>query len=245
MARSWPTGWFFAAFALLCFLVCGKARLQAQISPGPLSKAHQSLSGVTQCTSCHKLGTGGALKCLECHSEIHKRLTDKLGFHAAVVKMNDPNRDCVRCHSEHNGENFLLVRWEPSREKFDHGKTGYALEGKHAALACQQCHRESNIQQEFRKLIKKKDLNKSFLGLASNCLSCHKDFHQGQLGKSCQNCHNSTNWKDVSGFNHAKTRYPLTGKHADVACAKCHAPMGPGLSAKYTGLNFASCSNCH
>jgi cytochrome c553 len=48
----------------------------AQISPGPLSKAHQSISGLTQCTSCHRLGTGGALKCLECHAEIQQRLTE-------------------------------------------------------------------------------------------------------------------------------------------------------------------------
>jgi hypothetical protein len=28
----------------------------AQISPGPLSKAHRSLTGTTQCASCHQFG---------------------------------------------------------------------------------------------------------------------------------------------------------------------------------------------
>ena len=245
MAHQRPIQGLFTLLALFCFALLGKAELHAQISPGPLSKAHQSLSGFTQCTSCHKLGTGGELKCLDCHVEIKRRLTQKLGFHAGMVKQENPNRDCVRCHSEHNGENFQLIHWEPSEEKFDHTKTGYTLEGKHASLSCRQCHTAANIQAEFRGLIREKDLNKSFLGLATSCVSCHKDVHQGQLGKDCQTCHNSTNWKDVSRFNHARTRYPLTGKHAEVACAKCHAPIGPGLPAKFTGLNFSSCSACH
>ena len=30
---------------------------RAQISPGPLSKAHESLNGSTQCNTCHQFGT--------------------------------------------------------------------------------------------------------------------------------------------------------------------------------------------
>ena len=36
----------------------GKA--SAQVSPGPLSRAHQSIAGPTMCTACHKLGAGSA-----------------------------------------------------------------------------------------------------------------------------------------------------------------------------------------
>src|SRR5450755_496709 len=39
----------------------------AQISPGALSRAHQSLTGATNCSSCHKFGAGATLKCVECH----------------------------------------------------------------------------------------------------------------------------------------------------------------------------------
>ncbi|HYL93068.1 MAG TPA: hypothetical protein VEW69_07905 [Alphaproteobacteria bacterium] len=220
--------------------------LRAQVSPGPVARAHQSIAGVTQCTACHKLGTGGrALKCMDCHTEIHQRLTAGLGFHAAVVKKEAAGNDCARCHSEHNGEDFRLVRWEPSQEKFDHTKTGYALEGKHAGLTCRQCHTAARIQEPLRSSIRYKDLNKSFLGLSRECLSCHNDFHHGQLSKRCQDCHNTVTWKDVSSFDHAKTRYPLTGEHAKVACAKCHKPIEPGQTPKYTGINFASCAACH
>ncbi len=245
MAFGWRRN---ALFALLSvsWLLLGVKDLPAQISPGPLAKAHQSLSGVGQCTSCHKFATaGGGLKCLECHTEIKQRLTTNQGFHAVVVKRDNPDKDCARCHSDHNGENFQMIRWEPSKEKFDHNQTGYVLEGKHAAIRCEDCHKAANIQPDWRKLIKDKDLNRSYLGLSRACLSCHKDFHQGQLSKDCQSCHNTTDWKDVSHFNHANTRYPLTGLHVKVACAKCHLSTGPNLTAKYTGLKFATCDACH
>src|SRR5512136_477351 len=235
-------------FALLLAVLALPAHgnLQAQISPGPLSKAHESLSGVGQCTSCHRFATaGGGLKCLDCHTEINQRLTANQGFHAAVVKRDNPNKDCVRCHSEHNGKDFQLIRWEPSQKAFDHKKTGYALEGKHATVECRQCHSASHVDPQTRTLIKEKNLDRTFLGLSTACLSCHKDFHRGQLSKNCQNCHNTPNWKDVSLFNHVDTRYPLTGLHANVACVKCHQPAEPGGPPKYTGLKFSTCSACH
>lgn len=233
-----------AFFGLVAFLG-PSPRVAAQISPGPLSKPHQSLSGVAQCTTCHKVGTGGALKCLDCHTEINKRLTASQGFHALVVKKDNPNKDCARCHSEHNGEEFKLIRWDPSQEKFDHNKAGYKLEGKHAAIKCQQCHNAAFIQPEFKQIIKQKDLNRSFLGVSPTCLACHKDFHQGQFKKDCASCHNTSDWKDVTRFNHTNTRYPLTGEHIKVTCAKCHKVAEAGQSAKYTGIPFATCSACH
>ncbi len=236
---------FALALAGILIVLAVPHDVRAQISPGPLSRAHQSISGLTQCTSCHRLGTGGALKCLDCHTEINLRLTQNKGFHAAVVKKDNPNKDCARCHSEHNGETFQMIRWQPSQEKFDHNQTGYPLDGKHATVACRQCHSAAHMSMEMQKLVKYKDPGKSFLGQPADCLGCHKDFHQGQLGSNCQSCHNTSNWKDTAKFNHANTRYPLTGKHAEVGCVKCHAPLTLGGPPMYRGLNFAACSACH
>jgi hypothetical protein len=246
LACGWRREVLLAVLPSLWLLLAGTNELHGQISPGPVSKAHQSISGATQCTSCHRFATaGGGLKCLECHTEIDRRLTANQGFHAAVVNRQNANKDCARCHSEHNGETFQLIRWEPSKEKFDHNKAGYPLDGKHASIQCKDCHAAAFIQPEWQKLIKQKDLNRSFLGLSRSCLSCHEDFHKGQLGKDCQSCHNTTTWKEVSHFDHSKTRYPLTGLHAKVACAKCHLPIGPDQTPKYTGLKFGSCAACH
>ena len=159
-----------------CVILCGTVAARAQISPGPLSKAHSSLNGATQCTACHGLAVGSAqLKCLDCHTEIRQRLAERRGLHATFLERAAVGKDCVRCHSEHNGENFPLLWSEPRLKEFDHRKTGYTLEGRHAGLTCNQCHSAQHVAGAERKTIKMTDLNRTYLGLSRDCLSCHLD----------------------------------------------------------------------
>ena len=148
----------------------GASSARAQISPGPLSKAHQSLNGSTQCNTCHQFGTSTpTFKCLECHKEIADRLTAHKGYHALLGMKNPNGRDCVRCHLEHNGEDFSLVHWEPSLKQFDHRQAGYPLVEKHAAVACEKCHTPAHMVPAQRALIQKKEpptfLSGPFAGL--------------------------------------------------------------------------------
>jgi hypothetical protein len=231
---------------ILSAFLLGAAEARGQISPGPLSKAHQSLNGSTQCNSCHQFGTSTpTFKCLECHKEIAQRLAMNKGFHAQLGMKNPNGRDCVRCHLEHNGEDFSLVHWEPSLKQFDHRQTGYPLVEKHASVACEKCHAPAHIVPAARTLIREKDLAKTYLGLSQNCVACHEDVHKGQLGPDCQRCHNIQDWKQAKEFDHSKTKYPLTGAHARVACEKCHFPSGPDKAVKYTGFKFDTCIACH
>ena len=242
--RIFPLLGLFLLTGALLTVAASSAR--AQISPGPLSSAHQSLTGTTQCASCHQFGASTpTFKCLECHKEIAQHLSANRGYHAHLAMKNPNGKDCVHCHLEHNGLDFSLVHWEPSQKQFDHKLTGYALEGKHASVACAQCHTPKNIQGSDRALIKYKDISKSFLGISQDCLSCHADPHKGQLGNDCQRCHNVNNWKAAKSFDHSKTRYPLTGVHIQVACEKCHKPDVPGGPARFRGIHFASCLDCH
>lgn len=237
--------WFFRIKPLVflaAVLFAGAYPIRAQISPGPLSKAHQSLNGPAQCASCHKVGAGSALlKCQECHQEIAQRIAQGRGLHARFAN----KEDCGKCHSEHNGEDFPLIHWEPSLKSFDHNQTGYPLQGKHAGLECSQCHTPARIQESERQLIRMKDLRRTFLGVSQNCVTCHEDVHHGRLGQNCLQCHNFVDWKAASNFDHSKTRFPLTGLHAQVACEKCHTPAGPGKAPRFTGIPFARCSDCH
>ena len=245
MSRAWLT--FFLG-ALLCLLgVLRERPARAQISPGPLAKAHQSLSGPTNCTKCHDLARGAAqLKCLECHTEIRERVTQRRGMHAVWVSATGTSKDCAKCHSEHNGVDFQLIHWQPNREAMDHSKTGFELTGKHARVACEECHKMEYIPAPARAGILVKDLNHTYLGLSRECVSCHTDEHRGQVGKDCARCHTADGWKPARLFNHATSKYPLTGAHEKVPCAKCHPSVTDGKPfVKYTGLSFAKCTACH
>ena len=219
----------------------------AQISPGPLSRAHNDLEGVTKCAACHDFGPGTrnrSFKCLECHVEIRHRLDAHAGYHTRAYKSSTGETDCARCHAEHNGEKFPLVRLD--RKGFDHAaETGMPLEGKHKVLSCEKCHVAKFIPAAARPEIKVKDLDHSFLGLSRECLSCHEDVHKGQEGTDCARCHSQNAWKPAPGFDHSRSNYPLTGKHQTVACEKCHEPHAKGQPALFKGLMFSSCQNCH
>ena len=243
----------------LFFLLLFVSRSIAQISPGPLAKAHAQLEGLTKCLVCHEIGQQiSNAKCLQCHVAIAERLQAKRGYHAGITMSSssgteDKTKLCATCHSDHHGAEFALIRWEKGETNFDHGLAGYILEGKHAQAACRDCHQPKNIQEKFAN-----DTNvrvaKTFLGLSQKCLSCHADEHRGQLGTACERCHNFTGWKPAAKFSHDRAQFVLTGKHKNVACAQCHpekpasAKIGNESTAafvQYTGMPFANCTPCH
>ena len=145
------------------FLSCCSLLKDSQISPGPLSKAHESLSGPLNCTKCHDLRfRTKKLRCMECHSEIRQRVTRGRGMHAVWFSRGTTGDDCVSCHGEHGGADLPLIRWQPSREGMDHSKTGFLLTGKHAGVDCNDCHKAANVPSSERASILVKDLNRTY-----------------------------------------------------------------------------------
>ena len=216
-----------------------------QISPGPLSRAHESINGVTECSNCHELSTGKpTFKCLFCHGEIARRIVARKGLHATYNIEPGTSLECASCHPEHNGEDFTLTKWDV--KTFDHAKTGYKLEGKHSGLACSRCHAPERIPQKERLTIKVSDLSRTFLGVSPDCANCHQDQHKGRLGPDCLQCHNFSQWNqiDIRQFDHSLARYPLTGLHVNVRCQQCHIP-GPDKLPRYAGIPFRGCDDCH
>ena len=204
----------------------------AQISPGPLSRAHAKLEGSTHCLDCHDPEKGVAAgKCLGCHKPLQERVAAGKGLHA-----RPDYRDCKTCHVEHQGVEYELVWWGKAGKKaFDHAQTGHPLAGKHQALSCEQCHK-----------------TRSYLGNVTDCASCHKDEHRGQFpARACSSCHTEQAWKPAPGFDHAKTSWPLTGRHAPVSCEKCHTTRRPDpANAAVTYRVFRAvagkdCASCH
>ncbi|MBI5646580.1 MAG: cytochrome C [Ignavibacteriae bacterium] len=230
---------------LLAFLLAGYApTLHSQlVSPGKLSTVHAALDGVNDCAKCHNFGDKSVrVNCLACHAEIRSRVERGLGYHAFTKKL-----ECSACHKEHHGRDFKLIRWDPA--KFDHRQAGFELVGKHAGKECRACHIPKNIVQKEIRGKSAAAKQRTYLGLEPACINCHTDGHAGQLGSDCARCHTPADWKQNS-FTHSRARFPLLGKHADVACTKCHPPLpgatGTGMAAmKLHGLAFKTCGDCH
>lgn len=234
---------------LLMLLVTTAAHGHAQISPGPLAKPHAQLNGATNCMQCHQVSTRApSFKCLDCHREIADEIQRNQGLHATFPRSGPPGAACVKCHSDHNGVEFQMIHWNPTPQGFNHATTGFLLDGKHASVACRACHAIQHIAAPARAILSTKDLNRTWMGLSPQCATCHADVHQGRFGGDCAHCHSTSDWKaatvEKAGFDHSKTRFPLTGAHREVKCESCHTPSSNG-QLRFTGLKFSTCSDCH
>lgn len=231
------------AIAVLALLLgsIGVARAQA-VSPGPLARDHAALEGVDACTRCH---TGGAAisarACLSCHRALDQRIAAKAGYHAGL------GDDCAHCHPDHRGLDAALVRWPGgSRDAFDHDRTGYPLAGGHRKVACRDCHKVAWLSGGVAAALTAEERPRTFLGLPTACAACHPDVHKPTLGRDCERCHDASSWRAAATsprFDHGKTRYPLLGGHARVACAKCHGGSDQKLAELHP--RFDTCQACH
>ncbi len=154
-------------------------------------------------------GQHAQAECTACHQQTHTLAAlqstpqDCFACHGG----KDPHQgrfsaDCASCHTPEG--------WKPA--KFDHNLAAFKLEGKHASVACEQCHVNGIYQ------------NGVLQPVSQDCFSCHaqKDVHAGQLGNQCQQCHNPSAWNQVT-FDHSRAAFPLTGAHVNLACERCHA----------------------
>ncbi|HET6613209.1 MAG TPA: hypothetical protein VFG83_14530 [Kofleriaceae bacterium] len=211
-------------------------------SPGPLSQSHAKLDGQAQCAQCHTEGKKLSNdKCLACHD--HQALRDRIrkgeGFHASSKVRG---KKCENCHTEHAGRRTDIMGWAAigGTKSFNHNLTGWPLKGKHAAIDCEDCHKEKN-RQGLR----------TYMGLDSTCGSCHKKDspHKSTAARmmKCERCHTQSIWnpnKRVMDFDHNKksdASFPIEGSHKDVSCGKCHPKSRFKLQFKDPG----SCANCH
>jgi hypothetical protein len=187
------TGWLAMA--------AGAQSLEGVLMPGKVIAGHVKVE--EQCEKCHVKfdKTAQDRLCLDCHKEVARDLREKHGLHGRLAP-----QACRTCHTDHKGREMNIA---PIEEKgFDHAKTGFALNGAHAREACRSCH----------------VTGKKYREAPVSCDGCHRkdDKHKGGLGPQCQDCHKETQWKDTTRFDHAKTKFALTGKHVDTKCVSCH-----------------------
>ena len=127
--------------------------------------------------------------------------------------------DCSACHTA-DGWNLSQ---SAGASGFDHDRTGFPLRGAHVQTSCGGCHTGTAKP-------------------ASNCESCHRDPHEGRQLGTCAECHTATAWTDTKTLEqHRRTRMPLTGRHALIACSDCHKRQGERMYSDTP----ADCFACH
>ena len=220
-------GWAGALGAVVALaLGAGPARAQ-WVSPGPLARSHSDLDREDRCERCHTRGAGvQESRCLSCHGKVGKRLRAGKGFHTQLARSS--GKPCAGCHSDHRGRKYPLIRWSPP-SGFSHAKeTGFDLTGAHAALGCGRCHKQ----------------RPRYMLASTACRGCHTDPHRSELGKACEKCHTTKAFRPASAFDHAKTKFPLEGRHKGVGCTACH-PGTVGGAGTFRRKRFERCSSCH
>ena len=153
------------------------------------------------------------------------QLTPRQGWNPVsgpVVPHDSFPADCSLCHM---GTNWHSLRPDFA---FDHAaRTGVELQGAHAKAACLLCHNDRGPVGQFAH---------------QGCGGCHADPHRGELGRTCADCHDERTWRpkdQVAG--HDRSRFPLVGAHAAVACFRCH----PGAQVGNFAGASSACEHCH
>lgn len=228
-------------FELVYWGKAGQKAFDHALAGYNLQGAHAPL----ECRACHRqesitepaplLAKGIALdrtflgletRCASCHKDAHR---GQFG-----------SADCATCHG--------MTKFRPA-EHFDHDKSKFPLTLAHSKVACARCHPPSQTGaapgssgQTASPAATDALPPAAYRGVPTTCDGCHKDAHQGRFGTKCESCHSADDWKRIqrANFDHARTRYPLTGKHQATDCLACHLPGKPRQLA-----GFERCTSCH
>lgn len=141
--------------------------------------------------------------CVACHKPPPAPQKLETGCKSCHAKEDEHKGELgANCHTCHNASGWKIG------VLFDHDKARFPLKGKHADVKCGDCHK-----------------TKLYRDTPRTCIGCHKkqdgESHQGRFGPACEKCHGETTWKKAT-FDHGKTGFALTGRHAGVSCYACH-----------------------
>jgi hypothetical protein len=242
----------------------GRIAQADRLSAGGANLGRTFLGLQRECRSCHEdahAGRFGAAACSACHTQgrwkpapgfDHARTAFPLvGLHQAVACERCHTADpatgrrrlagvaaagCRSCHADAHAGRLgsscatchTPAGWQAASGTFDHARTAFPLTGEHRRVGCESCHRGRNGVSRLR-------------GIPfQTCASCHADPHAGTLGTVCASCHTTASFRAArASFDHARTGYPLEGRHAAVRCASCHLPGAPKRPP------HARCADCH
>lgn len=236
--------------AILSALLLGAG---AQGAPDLRPRLPASHAGETQCVACHTTDswsdvsfahdrTGFPLQgvhrktgCKQCHLAGFARPVS----HLCTACHRDPHRgelgsQCQGCHD--------ALSWKSRFDADAHRRTGFPLGGRHAFLACQECHGDA--------------LDRGRARPVSTCYDCHQaayartaltsiDHATSGFGTDCKQCHSP--WRFTGAFfpAHERCFAIASGPHAGIRCLACHTSLGSVVASGACATNTAACTRCH
>jgi hypothetical protein len=211
--------------------------VESLVMPGEVISGHADVE--EDCSSCHKRFNRSEqnVLCIACHEDVGDDIDTKSGFHGKFSDVS--GNTCASCHVDHDGRSADITGLNEAT--FDHEFTNFELLGKHAETGCDGCHQSDDKHR----------------AAPDDCIGCHLEdnIHNDSLGTECADCHNETDWLDVT-FDHDTTDYSLIGSHLEVACIDCHEDKSfqftsttcVGCHAEddvHEGRSGDQCDNCH
>jgi hypothetical protein len=205
------------------------------------------VAGWKQVTYTHRFppdrlpGKHQTAACLACHPAFRFRNTP---FACAAChekdRRHEPLGACETCHA--------ATSWKDPVFDHDQASIGFALTGRHRAVACAGCHPGTAFDRADR-----------------TCAGCHPDPHNHQFAgrprpsspdaapagataalaaaprdPGCADCHTTAGWRPstITAVDHAGFGFALRGAHATTACQTCHA------TGRFVGAD-RTCAGCH
>jgi hypothetical protein len=246
--------WSAGSMAGRCLACHDEIGLQLQ-DPESLHGALTGGGKLYSCRDCHSehLGSAASLTIVDPQTfphdatgyalEAHRQLPDDRAFSCADCHGSDPTRfdpavcaDChgdldsvyLQAHREAFGSGCLGCHdgLDTYGQGFDHGQTPFPLEGRHAHVACAECHLGARSSADLQ-------------ATSRECSDCHltDDAHDGEFGQDCAGCHTPEAW-ELAIFDHNQTAFTLTGRHQGLDCRDCH------VENVYRGTP-QDCYSCH
>jgi hypothetical protein len=176
------------------------------------------------------------VSCTQCHikpvfTDVGKNCAD---CHADIHR-RQMGANCAQCHT--------VSGWNVANQSIKEHFNRFPLLGAHAVVQCDECHKSAAVG--------------NFLGLSTNCDSCHMKDWQNTTAPAhalspsnfppneCQTCHQSFDtWLGSQAVQHDRPpiSFPLTNGHANVPCEQCHVGGNFHLSI---AANQCGTSGCH
>jgi hypothetical protein len=208
----------------------------------------------TRCSACHTAEgwehvtfdherTGFALAgrhretgCADCHAglDFKKKISTRCSSCHEDAHAGEFGARCEGCHE--------ATGWQSRFDADAHRRTGFPLIGRHAVLACEECHLDTR--------------DRSFSRAAVQCATCHGadfartasttiDHAANGFSQRCAECHGAFAFRPATFAAHEACFELSKGPHASLRCLDCHTSLRAAIVTGACATNTASCTSCH